>query len=180
MKYTKVTFVALVVIFELLPVDKNFLVRATMYPIFLLLSTLAGYILAALEDRNFYKTVYEDLHVISKHPTTGAEFSFGGDLAEANKYIFNVDYHKVRKTAARLRNDLRQAGNPNINEALDPAQRVDVHTYIFQEGGRVNETWPEFCEYVAEEIKANRSARHELMFNNSYEWYISNHEKQDL
>lgn len=180
MKYTKFIFVAFLIVFELMPVDKNFLVRATVYPVFLLLSAIVSYVFVSLEEREFFRNVYEDLHVISKHPQTGNAFQFKGDLAEANKYIFNVDYHKVTKTAERLRRDLREAENQNISEDLDPALRVDVHKHIFQEGGRVNETWAEFCEYVAEEIKANRAARHQLMFSNSYDWYISNHEKQDL
>lgn len=180
MRYTKIIFICLLVTFELIPVDKDFLVRSTFYPILILLSGVISYVISSLEERNFYASVYEDLHVVSNHPRTGRAFLFSGDLEEANRYIINVPYNKVQKTARKTRRLLYEAGNPNINPDLEAAQRVDVHTHTFQEGGRVNETWEEFCEYVENQIKENRAKRHEMMYQKSFEWYITNHEKQKV
>lgn len=135
----------------------------------------------AEEDR--YKTMYEDIFVISRNPDAkrweDEEFDLWAEDVE--ELVVWADFEKVRKEVQRQENLLYVNGNKFwIDEELEPEERIRVIPIILKDGEFINEEWgEEFRDRCREVIQEQRKHRHRILKEYDPDWYdeVSNRQK---
>lgn len=118
-----------------------------------------------------YKTRYEDIFVISRHPYTNEEFNLWGD--EFDDLVVWADFEDVMSEVSEQEDWLREADNPFfVDDQLNQDQKIKVHAIIYQDGEFVNEKWnKEFRKRARKEIATRRAKRHAILKKADPVWY---------
>lgn len=126
---------------------------------------------------DYYKTMYEDIFVISRHPETNEELSLPG----LDHVVVWADYEEVKEEVKNQKEWLRVAKNTFvIDPTLEECERIQIHSIIYQDGEFVNEDWQEeFLERAKMDIKNKRVIRHGLLKTTNPIWYdeVSNRQR---
>ncbi len=145
---------------------------------------ISGFVAKAVFDKidysrtiDEYKTKYEDIFVISRHPDTDNEFKLPTGF---DQFVVWADFEDVMEEVKDQKEWLREAGNMFfVDPGLKEHEKIQVHAIIFQDGEFVNEDWSEeFPERAIIEIKNKRVIRHGLLREANLDWYNKHSNRQ--
>jgi hypothetical protein len=110
-----------------------------------------------------YGKQYENVYVVGRHPKTGKAPALG----ELSKIVIFAPHREVLTQIEKERRWLEKAGNKFFQSG-----KIDFIPIIYQDGVNVNEDFEEYGERAAEEIKADRAARHGSLKETGKGWYM--------
>lgn len=140
----------------------------------LILATAVGTLrtrIKKIQQLKKYAARFENIYVLSISPS-GDE----PQLGFLKEFCVFAPHKHVLRTAKEQRQLLEDAENEFLSEEIKASARMRVITIIFRDG-HPNESWEEFEDRAAQEIKVDRETKHQMLREN-IEFYNTYHNRQ--
>lgn len=140
----------------------------------IIISTITVYQLTLVSDLKRYGNWIENIYIVSMDRDNRKLPKLPEAIEDVKGLVVFTEFNNVIKEKRNQEKWLRRSQNKNFESGTGEFKKIKVVAIVFRDAHAINETWAEYEERIAYEIKKDRLKRHQALKNKNPDWYQEN------